>query len=297
MAKKQSLLPSGNAFRELLRNPFQIAIIHLWRSLRNTREILVPKGRDRHMLTFLVALGAFIPVTELFVTKLFTDVITKERNGAGLTLVVGEMIAFFALFLLTRIAHYAQRLYRVQFFDQVFRKSGRTGAGNKASWEWALGLELVNVLSFATQLLVIAAFFVWLAPIYGAFNILLVILLIEIVSRLFRYQMETQKRYVEQRNAKVFVPAYTKLRSRIMSAEVGTLISSVGVVILLAGLMVLSINGLVSISTTVVLFLGARLQNGTVASLSGAVMRYARAAANAELKAKGKVDDDDDEDD
>jgi hypothetical protein len=245
------------------------------------------------MLLFLVALGAFIPVTELFVTKLFTDVITKERDGADLRLVVGEVVLFFVLFLATRIAHYAQRIYRVQFFDKVFRKAGRKGEGATASWEWALGLELVNVLSFATQLVVIASFFVWLAPIYGALNILLVIILLEVVSRLFRHQMAAQKRYVEQRQQKVLVPAYEKLRSRIMSAEIGTLISSVGVVILLAGLIVMSINGLVDISTTVVLFLGARLQNGTVASLSGAVMRYARAVANAELKAKSDEDEDD----
>lgn len=295
MAKRPSLLPSGQTFRELLSDPFQIATVSLFRSLRSTYQVLVPKGPDRGKLALLVFLGALIPVTELFVTKLFTDVITKERNGAGLELIVGEMLLFFALFLATRIAHYAQRIYRVQFFDQTFRKTGRKDAGAKASWEWALGLELVNVLSFATQLLVIAAFFVWLAPIYGALNILLVILLLEVVARLFKHQMAQQIRYVNQRNSKVTVPAYNKLRSRIMSAEVGTLISSVGVVILLAGLMVLSINGLVSISTTVVLFLGARLQNGTFASLSGAVMRYARAAANAELKAKGSLDDEDDD--
>jgi heme exporter protein D len=296
MAKKPSLLPSRGAFRELMRDPFQIAILSLARSLHNTYEQLIPKGRDRGMLLFLVALGAFIPVTELFVTKLFTDVITKERNGAGLKLIIGEVLIFFFLFLLTRVAHYAQRIYRVQFFDTVFRKTGRQATGGKASWEWALGLELVNVLSFATQLVVIAAFFVWLAPIYGAFNILLIILLTEVVSRLFKAQMVQQKRYHEQRFSKNQVSAYQKLRSRIMSAEVGTLISSVGVVILLGGLIIMSLNGLVSISTTVVLFLGARLQNGTFASLSGAVMRYARAVANAEIKDK-RPDDDDDEDD
>lgn len=293
MAKKGSMLPGRGALRELFRDPFHIATIQLFKSLHNTYDLLIPKGRDRGMLLFLVALGAFIPVTELFVTKLFTDVITKERDGADLRLVVGEVVLFFVLFLATRIAHYAQRIYRVQFFDKVFRKAGRKGEGATASWEWALGLELVNVLSFATQLVVIASFFVWLAPIYGALNILLVIILLEVVSRLFRHQMAAQKRYVEQRQQKVLVPAYDKLRSRIMSAEIGTLISSVGVVILLAGLIVMSINGLVDISTTVVLFLGARLQNGTVASLSGAVMRYARAVANAELKAKSDEDEDD----
>ncbi len=211
MAKKPSLLPSRGAFRELMRDPFQIAILSLARSLHNTYEQLIPKGRDRGMLLFLVALGAFIPVTELFVTKLFTDVITKERNGAGLKLIVGELLIFFFLFLLTRVAHYAQRIYRVQFFDTVFRKTGRQATGGKASWEWALGLELVNVLSFATQLAVMAAFFVWLAPVYGAFNILLILLLTEVVARLFKAQMVQQKRYHEQRFSKNQVSAYQKL--------------------------------------------------------------------------------------
>jgi hypothetical protein len=293
MTKQAALMPSRSAFRELLRHPFQVALVALVRSLRTTYEALVPKGRDRLMLFFLVALGALIPVTELFVTKIFTDVITRERDGAGLQFVFGELVIFFALFLGTRVAHYAQRIYRVQFFDQVFRKAGRSDAGNKASWEWAVGLELVNVLSFTTQLLVIAGFFVWLAPLYGAFNVVLVVLLIEVISRLFKYQMMVQKRYVVQRQNKVLVPAYQKLRSRVMSAEIGTLISSVGVVVLLAGLILMNIKGLVGISATVVLFLGARLQNGIVASLSGAVMRYARAVANAELKA-GADDDEDD---
>jgi hypothetical protein len=294
MAKQGSLLPSRAAFRELLRDPFQIAILALFRSLRNTYQLMIPKGKDRGMLLILVALGAFIPVTELFVTKLFTDVITKERNGADLKLIGVELFIFFTLFLLTRVAHYAQRIYRVQFFDKVFRKSGRKGDGATASWEWALGLELVNVLSFATQLVVIAIFVAWLAPIYGAFNFLLIIILFEVVSRLFKHQIAAQKRYVEQRRQKVNVPAYQKLRSRIMSAEIGTLVASVGMVILLGGLILLSINGLVSISTTVVLFLAARLQNGTVASLSGAIMRYARAVANADLKAKDADEDEDD---
>lgn len=293
---KMSVMPSGSAAREFMRHPFRIATPSLARSLRGTYQALVPKGRDRWMLTFLVALGAFIPVTELFVTKLFTDVISREKDGADLGGIAVEVSIFFVLFLATRVAHYAQRIYRVQFFDTVFRKSGRSEKGSKASWEWALGLELVNVLSFTVQLIVIAAFFIWLAPIYGALNVLLVVLLLEVISRLFRYQLAAQKRYVEQRDKKQFVPAYQKLRSRIMSAEIGTLVSSVGVVILLAALIMFSINGLVPFTTTIVLFLGARLQNGTVASLSGAVMRYARAVAYAEVKVKSK-DDDEDEDD
>lgn len=284
--------PEGSVLRDLVRDPLRVATLPLVRSLRATAAALVPGGRDRLTLAVLVALGALIPVTELFVTKIFTDVVTRERRGTGLADVAGELVAFFVLFLGTRVAHYAQRVQRVRFFDRVFRSSGRDGTGVRAGWEWAVGLELVNVLSFATQLVVVAGFFVWLAPVYGAFNVLLVAVLLEVVARLFRGQLTTQARYVESRRRRVLVPAYDKLRTRVVSAELGTLISSVGVVVLLGALIVMSVDGLVDVSTTVVLFLGARLQNGIVASLSGAVMRYARAVANAELRA----DDDEDED-
>lgn len=284
--------PDGSMLRELVRDPLRPATVPLVRSLRGTAAALVPAGRDRGMLGVLVAVGALVPVTELFVTKIFTDVVTKERTGTGLRPVAGELAVFFVLFLGTRVAHYAQRLYRVRFFDRVFRTAGRDGSGVRAGWEWAVGLELVTVLSSATQLVVVAGFFVWLAPLYGAVNVLLVVVLLEVVSRLFRGQLAAQAQFVESRRRRVLVPAYDKLRTRVLSAETGTLVSSVGVVVLLAALIVMNVEGLVGISATVVLFLGARLQNGIVASLSGAVMRYARAVANAELKA----DDDEDED-
>jgi hypothetical protein len=49
---------------------------------------------------------------------------------------------------------------------------------------------------------------------------------------------------------------------------------------LLVALLAMSINGLISASSTIVLFLGLRLQSSTFHALSGGVMRFARAQAN-----------------
>jgi hypothetical protein len=76
------------------------------------------------------------------------------------------------------------------------------------------------VLTAVTQMLVMAAYFVVLAPVFGVLNLLL------------------------------------------------------------TALLAMGINGLVSASSTIVLFLGLRLQNSTFTTLSGSVMRFARAQAN-----------------
>jgi hypothetical protein len=50
-------------------------------------------------------------------------------------------------------------------------------------------------------------------------------------------------------------------------------------VVLFVLLIVLSINGAISLANTIVLFLGLRLQNTTFSSVSSSLMRFARAKA------------------
>ncbi len=67
---------------------------------------------------------------------------------------------------------------------------------------------------------------------------------------------------------------------RIQQAEFGTLLASAGVVVLFGLLIWFSISGMISLSNTIVFFLGLRLQNTTFSSVSSALMRFARAKAN-----------------
>ena len=87
----------------------------LWKSARQ----LVPKGKYRWQLILLVIIAAAIPVTELLVAKLFTDLVV---GGSSLPVseIVISVILFAVLFASTRIANYLQKTYRVKFFDKAF---------------------------------------------------------------------------------------------------------------------------------------------------------------------------------
>jgi hypothetical protein len=251
----------------------------LARALARTCATLIPGTRHRWQLLALVMVGAAIPLTELMVAKIFTEIITEERS-TSLDRLAPQLAIFVLLFLATRVAHYVQRTYRVTFFEGVFRSAGRTHPAHIESWQWALGLELVTVLTAVTQMLAMAAYFMVLAPVFGALNLLLIAVLAEALGRLFTRQRTAQRGYVELGRARTQVATHVRVRSRIVSAEVGGLVSSVGALLLLIGLLVMSSNALISASSTIVLFLGLRLQNSTFTTLSGSVMRYARALAN-----------------
>lgn len=247
----------------------------LWKSSR----LLVPKGRYRWQLILLVIIAAAIPVTELLVAKLFTDLVVDGASRPISEIVIAVVI-FAVLFASTRIANYAQKTYRVKFFDKAFGADTREKSSTKESWEWAMGLELVNVLSFLTQLFVIAGFFFFLNPLFAGLNLILILIVLQVMGVLFKRQLKKQRGYVEKKRAKQTVTPAERLGSRIQQAEFATLLASFGVVILMGVLIWLSIQGVVNLSNTIVFFLGLRLQNTTFSSVSSALMRFARAKAN-----------------
>ena len=106
-------------------------------------------------------------------------------------------------------------------------------------------------------------------------------------EELEKYSDQVQKRikhftkgYHDERRAKEEVTPAERLGVRIQQAEFGTLLASAGVVVLFALLIWFSISGMISLSNTIVFFLGLRLQNTTFSSVSSALMRFARAKAN-----------------
>ena len=247
----------------------------LWASSR----LLVPKGRYRWQLILLVLIAAAIPVTELLVAKLFTDLVVDGASRPVSELVIAVLI-FAVLFSTTRIANYLQKTYRVKFFDKAFGADEREKSSTKESWEWAMGLELVNVLSFLIQLLVIGGFFFLLNPLFAGINLILILVVLQVMGVLFGRQLKKQRGFVEKKRAKKTVTPAERLGSRIQQAEFGTLLASFGVVILMGALIWFSIEGLITLANTIVFFLGLRLQNTTFSSVSSSLMRFARAKAN-----------------
>jgi len=241
-------------------------------------RLLLPTKRFRWQLFVLVLIAAAIPVTELLVAKLFTDLVIDGANRSMTELAVSVAI-FAVLFIGTRTANYIQKTYRIKFFDKAFGADTRERSSQKESWEWAMALEMVNVFSFITQLLVISGFFV-LSPGFAGLNLLLVLIVLEVFGRLFRKQQIIQRGFVEAKRNKETVAPADRLGSRIQTAEFGTLLASMLVVLMMGVLIWFSISGYISLSNTIVFFLGLRLLNTTFSSVSSGLMRFARAKAN-----------------
>ena len=69
---------------------------------------------------------------------------------------------------------------------------------------------------------------------------------------------------------------HTRHGLRIKAAETGALVSGGGMLVLLGVLLYLSIQGDITPANTLVMFLGARLQNSVITGGSRSLMNYAR---------------------
>ena len=239
----------------------------------------MPKGKFRWQLVLLVLIAAAIPVTELLVAKLFTDLVVQGSSQATGQIILSVLV-FALLFAATRIANYLQKTYRVGFFERAFGASEQKKSAHTESWEWAMALELVNVLSFLTQMFVIAGFFFILNTPFALLNVFYILIVLQVMGVLFVRQFRTQREFVQKKRAKETVTPAERLGVRIQQAEFGTLIASGGLILMFGALIWASVTGQISLSNTIVFFLGLRLQNTTFSSVSSALMRFARAKAN-----------------
>ena len=145
-------------------------------------KLILPNRRFRLQFAFLVLLAALIPVTELLVIKLFTDLVIDGGNMEIATLAF-SILGVSALFVTTRVVNYIQKTYRVKFFDKSFEADDRERSSTKEAWEWAMAMELVNVLSFITQILVIAGFFFALNWEFAIIVLIAALIVFEIFGR------------------------------------------------------------------------------------------------------------------
>ena len=64
--------------------------------------------------------------------------------------------------------------------------------------------------------------------------------------------------------------------TRVKAGEGGALASGVGMLLLLCALLFFSLDGQISVSNTLVIFLGARLQNSVLSNTARSLAKYAR---------------------
>lgn len=261
-------------------------MITIIREVKSGFQGLFPGGRFRFVLIVLSMLGAVISVSELLVMKFFVQIVLQEgeieRNhfillGFGLVL----------FFLLTRVSQYYQRTYRVKAFARSFKslkKLRKRGAKNP---EWAMAFEVSSLLTQGTQLLAVFIFFLVIEPFFALLNLVIIVLVLALIGRIFTKQLKTQEELQGVQDGKRARPQ-KRHGARIKAAETGALISGAGMILLLGALLYLSYNGEISVTNTLIIFFGARLQNGSLSSTSRSLMRYAKA----KVGSKGQDQDD-----
>lgn len=240
-------------------------------------KTLFPGGRFRYVLVVLAMIGSVVSISELLVLKLFVDIVVREDQipqSEFILLAVGLLL----FFILTRVSQYAQRTYRVKAFARSFKalkKMKNRGARNP---EWAMAFELSSLLTNATQLLAILLFFTIIEPTFALLNLAVLIIVVTFIGRIFANHLELQQRLLTERDGKKARPQ-RRYAERIKAAESGGLVSAAGMIILLGSLLYLSYIQEISITDTLIIFFGVRLQGASLTNSSRSLMRYAKAKA------------------
>lgn len=235
---------------------------------------LFPRGKFRFVLVALSLIAAAISVSELLVMKFFATLILHE--GEFERSVLGwAIIGFFAFFIVTRFGQFYQRNYRVKALARSFRAAKKEKKPKEENREWAMAFELTNILSLGAQLIAILLFFLLLNPIIALLNVVILVIILQVVGGIFRKQLAVQAELNSLEKGKKAKPD-KRYGVRIKAAESGALVSSGGMLALLAILLFMSFQGDITPANTLVIFLGARLQNSVIANGSRSLMRYAR---------------------
>ena len=252
----------------------------LW-NLRKSLLELFPTKKYRLILVSLILIAAFISVSELLVAKLFTQIILNEDELAKSTLFI-LIGGFFLFYGLTRAGQFAQRIYRVRVFDKAFKENDTELSMAKDNWRWSLAFELTHISSTLTQMGVVLSFFLYVNWIFALINLVIIIIVLEVLGRLFKKQIEAQRGFVEAKKNKTPVANVVRVGTRIKSGEIGILLSGIAMIFMLGALFYFNYIGDISASNTVVLVFGLRMQNSNLSGISTGLMRFARARTHSE---------------
>jgi len=254
--------------------------IILWH-LRKSLTDLFQTKKFRSILIGLILIAAFISVSELIVAKLFTKIILDEGEIDKSKLAI--FITFFFLFYgFTRIGQFAQRIYRVRIFDRAFKANETEISNGKNNWRWTQAFELTNISSTLTQISVVLVFFFYFNWIFALLDLLMIVIVLEVLGRIFGKQVEIQRSFVKAQKEKIQIDNVIRVSTRIKSGEVGTLLAGFASILLLGVLFYLNYLGEINASNTVVLFFGLRMQTSNLSSISTGLMRFARAKTHGE---------------
>lgn len=237
--------------------------------------------RDLWIVTGLVLFGALVSAAELLTAQLFSTIIIPGEGVVRSTtdtvwLAVGFLVVFGGL----RVLNYGQSVYRVNVFEKAFQGNSASKAGE--SWRWATAMELTSILSMTARIIVVAAALFLLSPLFAIANVVIALFVVQVFGISLRRQLVTQQGFKEKQNTTTAASSADKVRARIKAGELGALIASVGVMILMAVLIALTVFGDIAAGAALVSFLAVRMIGQMYSGISTGLMRFARARVNSD---------------
>lgn len=237
--------------------------------------------RSRVAVGLLIVVTAGIPAAEMLVLRLFSSLIIEGpetfTRETGQTIV--KIGFFFVAFAATRVAHHLVRLGRVRVFREGLEASGRKLSHSQESWEWALAFELSAVLVGLVQAVMFSALFLFIDWPTGLLNVVVCVIVVAILSAIYRRQLHLQKDYIKMGSRPGSVAISERVGGRIRDAEFGAILASVAMVVVLVCMLLRTLSGEISSADAIVLFLALRLLSGQLGTISAGIMRFARASA------------------
>jgi hypothetical protein len=251
---------------------------------------LFPVTRDRLVVFGLVALAAIVSFTELAATKLFSTLILPSSDRSSTA--TGVLVALFLLLYGgLRVINFGREMYRINVFERALADSGVSKVSD--SWRWAMAMEVTQILSAVGRMTVVTIAMFVLSPVYGVAVAVVVALVGMWVSVLYRRHWLRQKEFRAAQLAYRSVDNATKVRTRIRAGETASLVGYLGLVVLIALLLFLVLEGEVEAGTGFVLFIALRMLGQTLTEVAKGLMRYARARAFSEVPSRDDDEDDD----
>ena len=256
-------------------------MITLVSKFRSAMADLFRTRRDQFIVAGLVSFGALVSAAELLSAQLFSNIIIPD---AGVPRTTNDTIVLAVVFLVVfgglRVINYGQSLYRVNVFEKAFQGNSVSRAGE--SWRWATAMELTSILTMGARIVVITVALFFLSPLFGFANLIIALGVIQVFGISLRRQFVTQQGFRDQQQAKDPASSADKVRARIKAGELASLMSSVGVMILMAALIVLTVLGDITAGAALVSFLAVRMIGQMYSGIASGLMRFARARVNSD---------------
>ena len=243
--------------------------------LCETTTDLFPTRRESRMIAAVICLAVIISVSEILMANFFTILVLPAEPRATKDLVILGII-FLILFSALRLISFGKEYYRINIFEKSLASS-RTGDRVADSWRWATAMELTSLLTLCGRLFFISVLLFYFSPIFGICNLIVGIGVFQMLSWRLDKQFKSQYEFKEKQRTSNPASNAEKVRTRIISGELGSLLSSAGIIILLGILIFLFAGDDVTPAKAFVLFIALRMVGQIYSGLSSGLMRFARA--------------------